>query len=539
MIQVNFFAGEKPFIPVERLPAEYAAVASQCNLLDGELKALDGNVAIPAKLVTGHIKSIYWYERSHWFSFKDNVDAVKSPIAQDPHSRTYFTGQGKPKITAGDIALGANALPEAAFDLGVPKPESAPLIKSHLVTDEDAENYADDKSRYYVMTYVTGYGEEGSPSEPSSEVVITAPTDTVTLTLPVPAINSHNITRKRVYRLLTSSVSAEFALVADIDVALTEIVDDLLDADLAAILETEDYDLPPENMQGLTAMAGGFLAGFSGNEVSFCEAFIPYAWPKKYRLTTAHNVVAIAAIDSALVVVTTGYPYLLSGTTPDAMSPRKLELRLGCVSKRSMVDMGSQVVYASKQGLVGVSGGGVSVLTSQSMNKKQWARYNPETLHAYVYEGFYIAFYGDTNDSGDGIGGFVYDIAQDAFVDLPFYATAGYSDPLNDALYLVIDGALVNFSRDWNTRKPYTWKSKVYVDVGDSFSAGFVDTTEPEKLGITWIADGVERVLYRVGELDSPYFRLPDGGFNRFQFELIGTAHVKRIQLGPSMGGLS
>ena len=35
-----------------------------------------------------------------------------------------------------------------------------------------------------------------------------------------------------------------------------------------------------------------------------CEPYLPYAWPEKYRLTTEHDIVAIAAIDTTLVIGT-------------------------------------------------------------------------------------------------------------------------------------------------------------------------------------------------------------------------------------------
>lgn len=525
MIQVNSFTGSKPMVPVERLPVEYAASASGCDFTDGELSPRKDNTIVPANLVSGVVESIFWYERNHWFSFRDHVDCVKSPIAQDDYSRIYFTGQNKPKVTGNDIAIGVTN-PAASYDLGVPEPTEAVVITSQTVKDEDVNNYGDDETRFYVMTYVTGYGEEGKPSPVSTEITLSQADDVVTLELPVPLVNTHNIRKKRIYRTASSVGTVDMFFVGEVDVAITVLVDDLTEKGLGYPLATQDCDLPPENMIGLVSMAGGFLAGFSGNELCFSKAYLPYAYPAAYRGVTEHDIVAIAATDSALVVLTEGFPYLFSGISPDAMVPRKLELRLGCQSKSSVVDMGDQVIYASKQGLVAVSSNGVSLLTERSLSKKQWQNYQPSTIQGYAFENYYVGFFGGTS-------GFIYDVKSDAFMDLPFYASAGYSDPLEDALYLVVGGQLVNFSASL-VLQSYRWLSKVIIGE-QSFSCCLLDTANPELLGFRLLVDNNEVLNLAVGDLPTTRFKLPPFIGERFQFELTGTAKVKRVSLANDM----
>ena len=97
------------------------------------------------------------------------------------------------------------------------------------------------------------------------------------------------------------------------------------DAELAGALDTYDYLPPPDDMRGLCLMANGIAAGFAGNELLFSAAYLPYAWPEANRLTTEHDIVAIAATGAALVVGTKGYPYLCQGVTPSAITSTKIE----------------------------------------------------------------------------------------------------------------------------------------------------------------------------------------------------------------------
>ncbi|RND29420.1 hypothetical protein EC575_25375, partial [Vibrio cholerae] len=102
-------------------------------------------------------------------------------------------------------------------------------------------------------------------------------------------------------------------------------------------LETWDYDMPDANMQGLCTMANGICAGFAGNEVMFSEAYLPYAWSKSHRGVTDDDIVAIAPIETSLVVVTKGKPYLFSGVTPSMVTSMRLNVEQACVSAPSLV----------------------------------------------------------------------------------------------------------------------------------------------------------------------------------------------------------
>ena len=189
---------------------------------------------------------------------------------------------GRPALLVGDN------LPSAYYRLGVPAPETAIGISAvtppndddgNPVIDDDPTN---DETRYYCETYVTAYGEEGPPGPASADVEITAPGSSVTLSLAAPPAGNYNITRRRIYRTVTTTSDAEFLEVVELDIAVTSYVDSLASDELTATLETEDYLMPPDNMIGLCAMNNGISVGFASNEIMFSIPYLPYAWPDAY-----------------------------------------------------------------------------------------------------------------------------------------------------------------------------------------------------------------------------------------------------------------
>ncbi len=401
-LDLQQFGGLAPKIAVRKLPDGAAQTANNVRLESGDLESLRTHTTLASQPdLRTNTRTIFKYG-SEWFSFTgQNVSLIDSPIPQDQYDRVYYTGDGIPKVTSNLIATGAGADPQAAYDLGVPIPAAAPTNFTINGTDSDPSNTSDDDSRFYLVTYVTEYGEEGAPGPVSAIVNVPEPsTQTVSLDLPTPSVNTANITKKRLYRTATGGDSTEFFFVSEHLVSAVTVTDNIAPSGLGAALETQDFLPPPANMQGLILGNNGIAAGFAENEILFSEPFLPYAWPNAYKRSLEFNIVAIATAGSSFVVATEGKPYFFNGVSPDSMSEQQMEISQSCVSARSMVDMGNYVIYASPDGLVGVREQGAELLTEKILDKKTWATYDPETIHAYKYEDLYVAFYGDTNNDG-------------------------------------------------------------------------------------------------------------------------------------------
>ena len=135
VIQVNKFSGVSPMTPPRYLGNEAAQTAINCPVWMGSLQPISGALALnPSPLTkSGNLKSIYRYDQTqtnqlnYWFHWTTDVDVVQGFIAGDTTERTYFTGDGVPKVTDTALALtgGGNLYPIAAYNLGVPKPTSA------------------------------------------------------------------------------------------------------------------------------------------------------------------------------------------------------------------------------------------------------------------------------------------------------------------------------------------------------------------------------------------------------------------------------
>jgi hypothetical protein len=292
----------------------------------------------------------------------------------------------------------------------------------------------------YVYTLVNDLGWESAPSPVSAVVTVD---NGITNTVTIPAQTEPDIAAIRLYRAGIGTAENDFLFVAEIAPPYpATYADSTLSSALGEALVTEDFDAPPDNLRGLLALPGGSLVGFDGNQLCFSEPEYPYAWPQKYRLPTDYNVVAIAAINSAVVVLTEAFIYLASGNAPGDYAMEKLEYPQGCVSKRSVAYLsGAGVLYASPDGLYSVTGSGPPRNTTELLfARREWQALNPSSLIGVAHDDRYFGFYRRTDGSR---GGFILDFRQPGgfgLIDIPDHATAVYADPITDTLYFTEEG---------------------------------------------------------------------------------------------------
>ncbi|WP_339140516.1 hypothetical protein [Pseudoalteromonas galatheae] len=529
-LHIPGFAGERPAITPRRLPEEAATIAKNCLLEDGDLTPLHGTLLVEEQplLPSVNAKTIHLYENQHWFAFSDDVDVVSSPIVQDPWARVYYTGSGKPKVTRNDLAIGSGVMPSISYQLGVPAPVARPTVFTEI-SEEDPEGIDDDETRFYVYTYVTESGEESAPSPLSSPVLVTTPLDRITVYLSQPGNNIYNISHMYVYRSASSAQDAVFLRVAKLHISHTQFIDNKKDSELGALLETLDYIPPPTDLQGLVALGNGMLAGFTGSTVCVSEAFLPYAWPTRYQHKSEWQVVGMASINGAVVVCTEGEPYMLAGTSPDAMMMESLSTQQACVSKRSIVAMDGFVLYASPDGMVMVSGSGASLISDTLIKPKQWRELNPETIHAYYHEGEYIAFYGDVAGNGEGRGGFILNPSRRDIRFFDMYATAAHRDLKTDKFYVLMSGQLKRWSEGEVLKA--VWRSKLFETPTMNFALCQVIATDINGIVIRIFADGELLHKHTLTTEHKGVFWLPAGLFSSWQIELETTKPVHSVTL--------
>lgn len=117
---------------------------------------------------------------------------------------------------------------------------------------------------------------------------------------------------------------------------------------------------------------------------------------------------------------------------------------------------------------------------------------------------------------------------KNAFINLDFYATAGFNDREEDVLYLVIDGTLKEFAQN-ATKRSYSWKSKVFY-TNRPISPGVAKVSADSYSSLTFklFADGSLKHTQTVA--NSNIFRLP-GGYKAksFEIQLEGTDTINEV----------
>lgn len=531
MIDLSFFRNARPAVEPHLLDAGDGASATNCRYESGALRPFKGNAMVKAVALAQTPKTIYRYTDAFWFEFSGDVDVTPAPLATDTENTVYYTGTDKPRVTDATIATsGSEPYPTVSRSLGVPYPENPFTVLVSGVADPD-----DNVGEFwrYVVTFVNSRGQEGPPSSPSSEVQVYNNQSVNLSDLPVAPVGDWDITNKRIYRRSSASGDGAYLFLAELDIATTTYADTTLTENLGEVIESTDWYAPPDDMVGLTALANGVLAGFRENELCLSEAFVPSAWPPGYRIPTEDKIVAIAGITGGCVVATEGQPYVVQFTLPASAAYDRIETPRGCLSKRSMVDMGDWAVYAAGDGLVAIDGSGQApVITESILTPDQWRALDPTSMHAYRLDDRYVCFY----DNGSEQGGFVITPQGGKFSWIGFWADAGYTDPSTGNLYLVVSGNIVQWDKDAGSPQTYEFRS------GDTLTPRLTNpafarvdaesypASADNSLVLKLYADGVLRHTQQV--TSEEMFPLPaDYLARRFSIELSGTRTVRRALL--------
>ena len=491
--------------------------SSVVNVVDGiTIATVTHSETIPAGVVTKKL-----YRQTVTVSGSTiNIDEANWKLVSSTSSGTTSFSDQQP-----DSAL-TTPFPTALQNIP-PTPSGSPSLAGEIPAKVVPE------SRTYVYTYVSQYGEEGPPSE-ASEVIEIDPSIVVNLTVPGGA-PAANIALKRIYRSSTVGSRAVFQFVAEIPVAQTAYADSVQQANLGENLPSDGWLSPPAGLKGLRLMANGAAVGFVGKTLWLSEPNLPHAWPHQYTLD--EEIVAIGTYGQTVAVTTKSYPYLFQGIDPAAMAQTKLALPQACVSKRSLVETGDGILYASPDGLVSI-GNGVNVVTSPLYSRDQWQALNPSSMQTFLYNGRALVFYTKANNSR---GVLMFDLTGQGAVlttsnvGADNAVNAGYYDARLDKLYLakLIFGTPSIARFDDGSNLSFTWRSKVFR-LPYQQNLGFAQVrADAFPLTMKIYVDGVLKHTQTVAS--DREFRLPSGfrGLD-WEFQLEGSSTVTEVFLASS-----
>lgn len=298
-------------------------------------------------------------------------------------------------------------------------------FSSFLITVQQPTSAVSEESTSYVYTYVSTYGsganaitQESAPSDPSATLTIytdtsTSPNTLAPVSVSIPAAPAgESITDYNLYRLVLQTDGSEVyqyvTQLASSTSAATSYTDTTLDADLGAAITTTDYAAPVSNLQGITALPNGVMAGFFDNTLALSAQNFPFAWPVGNQYSTDTEIVGIAAIDTTVLVLTTAHPYTAFGSDPGSYTMSKETASQGCISKRSIATHKRVgVIYAAGNGLAYYKGQGhLDLIRDKDDNPyftfEQWQALKPDTIIGVVHDDFYWWWYDSRTYSGTG-----------------------------------------------------------------------------------------------------------------------------------------
>jgi hypothetical protein len=408
-IALKEFSGIAPRVGPTNLAPNQAQKARNVKLQSGELRPWRRPLFTyaPSGSVTGTIYKMVNPSSgaSRWLEFSGDVNVVAGPIADVSEVRVYYTGDTTPRKTNWALATsngaGTKPFPNAYLQMGVPAPAAAPTLSA-------SGGSGGTETRAYVYTYVSTFGAVQEESAPSPAATVTCNVTGATVvvsafsTAPTSAAG-YNITSLRIYRTIGSLYTyvGQVTVSPSTGAASGSFSDTTNTANLIGVpLTSLYYTPPPSGLQGLVAMPNGILAGFVGNQVWFCEPYLPHAWPSAYMMTVGAPIVGLGVFGQTLVVCTTSNPYLISGSTPGGMSQEKLPLPEPCVSKLSIASDMFGVLYASPNGVVSVGPGTMDVISRPLMTRDEWQTYTPGTMKGAIYQNMYLLFYTTSGDAG-------------------------------------------------------------------------------------------------------------------------------------------
>jgi hypothetical protein len=436
------------------------------------------------------------------------VYADDVPIAPYLAFRWTATYQGQTKTAT--IYEDKNL--SGAMDFGIPVTASLVRIGDNKDTvtkftltpsfGEKSENPAMEV-RSYIITFVNELGEESEPSmpDPLSEIQIDPLSEQVTFEVDGAKFDGlvnggmfaqrYNVHGVRIYRTASASngdtdflyagtvkfTSSTKTLPGEVYLTYTvaggtiTAVDDIPAAQLGSACPTQDAIRNTNELQalkGVIRISNNMLAAFKGNEVWVCEPAQPAVWKPHGIHTLDMNVVALVPAEQGFYALTKGSPYYISGTLPENMQPTKLPSAYPALNHRAVTSLGNNIIYASSDGLVLLSG--LQAQLDPHFSREAW---RDEFVETNYDEMLCLAAYGNrVLGYFPGAGsphGYMFDTEDgqwsriDQRIDYALPAPAGTLNLQHDSL------AFTDGSGKWkifganNVTGGWRWKSAVFV----------------------------------------------------------------------------
>lgn len=472
---ITTFNGAIPRATEYALPENVAVFATDCKLNSGEvrgrhslslMRVLVNPAARFAVRIPDPPNADVWME----FSSPDTV-VIRSPVTNDSFDRYYWHEPGLPLRYNTFARIKAGNPP---FLLGVPQPASTVSVVGSGGSGTQVE-------RAYTYTFVSAYGEEGPPANPT-QVHTWFDDGTWTIAamdLTVPDAADRNITHKNIYRTVTSATgNADFYFVAQIPLAQASYADTIKDLDVASLgraLPSTFWTPPPSDMQGIVSFPGGIVLGWKDDTVFMSVPYRPHAWPTSFQVAVQQPIVGIGVTGNTAVIGTQGPPHALTMTTPDVASLQKIQAPEPCLSRASVIGSPEGVFYASQNGLMLYGQQGFVNASRNLMTKEEWlSNFRPQMLRACRYQTDYIGIVSSNS-------GYVINAEVEPMTLVEISNLANMSNIFNDVwtgeVYLLMGGKVWKWDDPLTNEVIWRWCSKRFFMLQEvNFGAARIGT---------------------------------------------------------------
>lgn len=198
----------------------------------------------------------------------------------------------------------------------------------------------------------------------------------------------------------------------------------------------------PADLIWMKDMPGNFYVGFlrsNPRQVCFSDVNLPTSWPDAYKYSIRDFAIGIAVAGNTAFILTTGYPWAISGSDPNGMTAAQIVSEQACVSARSICTLEGQVYYASQDGICVLSESSLNapVITRAYWDKASWAKLNPSSCIMKSYDNALFCWFTLADGTHDA---YIIDFdtgGNPIITQHDDYASCAFTDVENDALYFV------------------------------------------------------------------------------------------------------
>lgn len=440
--QLQNFLGANTLRNAKKLPEGVGTDARNLDIRSADFRGILAPLAVYT--ITGSIPqqiSLYRFGRdtpsdtATWLSTNVDADYARSMLSEDLTERTYITKTGSiPKYTDTTLVGATPPLPVGLVDLGVPAPAGAMTAAINTAGTGPSE------TRVYLDVFKRANGDRSAPNPGTTSITVPGGSTVNLSALAAVPGGAHGITLREIY---VFNGSGEFMRCVTQLASLTTATDtgsrDLV-LESGGSTSRPTWLTPPDGLFGILEFINGMMIAFLGKSYRCCVPYKPHAWPFEYERIIPDTVVGGAVYGSTVVVLTTGTPRLVTGSTPYALndSPLLTQFSGACRSKRGIKSVRHGVCWPTNDGLAYTGQYGTALITEALLSKAAWRALGPSTMLGARWGRWYLCIYSTTQS-------FMIDPANPtSIIWLDVGAYGAFEDPISGDLYLIGAGNVIS-----------------------------------------------------------------------------------------------